>query len=83
MYDPEAVIQDADIEQFEMEQIGRSIAQARKAGHCTHQSVVGYRQPIFYPEQEGLKPGQMRCTEGCGRVFEDDDDWYYARHEFH
>lgn len=45
---------------------------------------MGYRVPICYPEQAGLKRGQSRCTEGtggCDRVFGSDDDWYAAMDE--
>jgi hypothetical protein len=79
-YDEElpAGFQDADIEQYEMEQAGRAIHAARKAGRCTHQSVVGYRNPAVYPEQEGLRPGQSKCTDGCGEVFDSDEDWHDA-----
>lgn len=69
---------DADLEMAEMARQGNAIAAARKAGRCAHQSAVGYRNPPVYPEQAGLKPGQSRCTDGCGTVFASDDDWYAA-----
>jgi hypothetical protein len=69
---------DADMEMTEMVAAGNAIARARKAGRCCHTSAVGYISPAVYPEQEGLKPGQSRCTEGCGAVFESDQDWYEA-----
>lgn len=78
MYDEEAIYQDADIEQWEMEQAGAAIAAARKAGRCAHQSVVGYLPVPVYPEQEGLRPGEQKCTDGCGEVFASDQDWYDA-----
>jgi hypothetical protein len=69
---------DADMEMAEMAAVGNAIARARRAGRCAHQSSVGYLPKPVYPEQEGLKPGQSRCTEGCGRVFDSDEDWYAA-----
>ena len=72
---------EADFEQAEMEAAGNAIYAARKAGKCCHTSTVGYINPPVYPEQEGLKPGQSRCTEGCGEVFESDQDWYDAMDE--
>jgi hypothetical protein len=65
-----------------MERVGNGIAAARKRGICTHQSAVGYLPTPVYPEQEGLKPGQLRCTEGCGRVFDSDEEWYDALHDW-
>jgi hypothetical protein len=77
-YDDPGTYSDADIEQAEMEAEGRRLAALRRQGICTHGSVVGYHDPPIYPEQEGLKPGQERCTAGCGRVFDSDDDWIAA-----
>lgn len=81
MYDPEAIYQDADIEKWEMEQVGNAIHKLEAAGICTHQSAVGVSASgeIFYPEQVGLKRGQLRC-HGCKEVFDSDEDWDYARH---
>lgn len=72
---------DADIEMAEMAQAGNAIHAARKRGVCCHQGTVGYSSKPCYAEQEGLKPGQMRCTDGCQRVFESDEDWYAAMDE--
>lgn len=72
---------DADMQMAEMQRVGNAIDAARKAGHCTHQSVVGYAGQVYYPEQEGLQPGQVACTEhvnGCKAVFESDDAWFEA-----
>lgn len=82
-YDEElpAGFQDADIEQAEFEAEGNRIAALRRRGVCTHDSGVSYRDPAVYPEQEGLKPGQLRCTDGCGRVFNSEADWHDARNE--
>jgi len=77
-YDEEAVYQDADILQAQYEQESRAIRARRNAGVCCHQSAVGYVNPPIYPEQEGLLPGQIRCTEGCGTVFDSDQAWYEA-----
>lgn len=74
---------DADLEMADMAAAGDAIAAARKAGRCAHQSAVGYapKGHRHYPEQEGLKRGQVRCTDGCGRVFASDEDWYAAMDE--
>jgi hypothetical protein len=69
---------DADIQMAEMAAVGNAIARARKAGRCAHQGAVSYRAEPCYPEQEGLRPGQSRCTDGCKAVFGSDDDWYAA-----
>lgn len=72
MYDEEAIYQDADIEQMQYEAESRELRALRRAGYCSHQSGVGLPESgeIFYPEQVGLKPGQQRCTDGCGTVFD-------------
>ena len=69
---------EADLEQAEMVRAGNAFAAAQRAGRCTHGSSVSYRSPVVYPEQEGLRPGQSRCTAGCKRVFESDEDWHAA-----
>jgi hypothetical protein len=85
VYDEEAVYQDADILMMEYAREGRALANARKRGNCCHSSVVGYVPGgVFYPEQVGLNPGELRCTEGtngCDRVFFSDEDWDQARQE--
>ena len=66
----------ADMEQAEMEA-------AERAGRCTHGSAAGYHDPPLYPEQHGLKPGQLACTKhtgGCQAVFDSDEDWHAAMH---
>lgn len=77
MYDPEALIQDADIEMLELDETARHIQALERRGICTHGRAVGLSESgrIFYPEQVGLKPGQVRCITGCGQVFESDEDW--------
>ena len=72
---------DADMEQAAMERAGNAIARARKAGRCTHGSVQGYRGGPRSAQQEGLKPGQLRCTDTCGTVFGSDEEWYAAMDE--
>ena len=69
---------EADMLQAEMEAEGRRYARAQKAGVCTHGSTVGYLAQPVYPEQEGLKPGQSKCTAGCGEVFDSDEAWQQA-----
>lgn len=83
-YEAEAIADaraDADREQARMEAIGARFAAAEAAGTCTHGRAYGYRVPVFYPEQEGLQPGELRCAEGCGRVFASDADWVGAIHD--
>lgn len=88
-YDEEAIYQDADIEQAQAIQDSNHIDRQRAKGICMHNSVVGGghngQGPLeggaYYPEQIGLKPGQMRCTEGCGEIFESDEDWHDARED--
>lgn len=69
---------DADMEQAEWERQGRLFDRAQKAGRCTHSSGAGYvAGKVFYPEQEGLKPGQIACTEhtnGCNAIFNSDEE---------
>jgi hypothetical protein len=75
---------DADIEQAQMTAVGNAIYRAEQRGICTHGSVTGYINPPVYPEQAGLKPGQMICTKGtagCARVFNSDEEWYAAMDE--
>jgi hypothetical protein len=83
---------DVDLEMAAMAAVGDAIAAARNAGRCAHQSAVGYLSPPCYPEQEGLRPGQLRCTDpfpggapegwrGCGAVFDGDDDWDNAMND--
>lgn len=84
-YDPElpAGFQDADFEMRELAEEGARIAQLRKAGICTHESWVGLPASgeVFYPEQEDLKPGQVRCTDLCKALFDTEDELFEAREE--
>lgn len=79
-YDPEAIYQDADIEQAAFEAESARIAALERAGICTHGGVVGLGSDgkAHYPEAEGLTGEQVRCWD-CGRVFESREDWDRAR----
>lgn len=81
-YDEEALYQDADLEQADLEREGRHIARLAAAGICTHGAWVGVSASgeVFYPEQEGLQPGQVRCSD-CKRLFDTEDDLLDARKE--
>ncbi|ATM24508.1 hypothetical protein SMD44_p10009 (plasmid) [Streptomyces alboflavus] len=68
----------ADLEQAEMEAQGDRLYAHEQAGFCTHQSAVGYLTVPFYPEQEGLRPGEYRCTGGCGSLFRNETEWVDA-----
>lgn len=76
-YDEEAVYQDADIEQWEMEQTASQIAADRKRGICHHTSSIGgdhNRQgPLeggaYYECQIGLPRDYSVCTDLCGETF--------------
>jgi N-methylhydantoinase A/oxoprolinase/acetone carboxylase beta subunit len=69
---------EADMEQAEMTRVGNAFHAAQQDGICTHGSTVGYLADPVYPEQEGLRPGQSKCTAACGRVFESDEAWHAA-----
>ncbi len=72
---------EVDAEMASMDAVGRAVDRARDQGKCLHLSAVGYLPEPVYPEQVGLTPGQSRCTEGCKRVFADDDEWRDAMDE--
>lgn len=72
---------DADMEMAEMAAAGDAVYAARKAGRCPHQGAVGYGGGPRSAQQEGLKIGQLRCTDKCGRVFGSDEEWYEAMEE--
>ena len=69
---------DADLEMAELEAVGNAISHQRRAGVCVHCSAEDYHPS--YPER-GLQPGQTRCTDGCGRVFNSEDEWWEAHRE--
>lgn len=83
MYDDEAIYQDADIEMAMYAREARAMEAARARGVCQHQSSVGLPDSgkIFYPEQRLLKRGQVACTEGCGTIFDSEDEWVRAMQE--
>ena len=72
---------DADMEAADYASAARRAENVRAAGECPHLSTVGYVGRVFYPAQEGLTPGQVRCTDGCGRVFASDEEWLEAMTE--
>lgn len=78
IYDPEAVYQEADILQAQYEAESKAAAKKQAAGICLHGSSVGYLPVPFYEAQKDLKPGQQKCTEGCGQVFESWEEWIEA-----
>jgi len=53
-------------------------ARAEQRGACVHWSSVGYSGGPRSAQQEGLQVGQVRCTDGCGRVFAGNDEWLAA-----
>lgn len=78
------LIRDADIEMAEALMEANRLHALRRSGVCTHTSACGLSESgeIFYPEQAGLKPGQIACTEhtnGCNAVFDSDEAWDAAR----
>jgi hypothetical protein len=79
-YDPEvpAGLQDADLEMAEMTLYAARIGAARYAGRCPHQGAAGAGNPTH---GAGLTGDQLRCTDGCRRVFADDDAWQAAIEE--
>jgi hypothetical protein len=74
-YDPEATVQDADLELAAMRRQAQQLEKARAAGHCPHYATVGVSASgkVYYPEQEGLSGEQVRCFD-CGEVFASDAD---------
>ena len=71
---------DADIQMAHFSAEARALSALRRRGICTHGSVVGLPDSgeIFYPEQVGLVGAQVRCTSGCGALFESRDEWVEA-----
>jgi hypothetical protein len=60
MYDPEAIIQDADIEMMELEEAARRAKELRDAGHCDH----GWSGP----KEDGNPDGEFVCYY-CGHTW--------------
>ncbi|MFF7250502.1 hypothetical protein ACFZBU_42305 [Embleya sp. NPDC008237] len=64
-----------DLEMAAMAAVGDRMAELKHAGVCPHGSAQGFREDLGDPE---LRPGQLRCTDTCRRIFNSDDDWYAA-----
>lgn len=60
-FDEPAGYSDADIEQNELERLGRASARARERGECTH----GSRQGESGPDRPG--PDDMATCLDCGK----------------
>lgn len=76
-YDPEATVQSADLEMYELERVGRLASRLRQRGICTHGSTLGRSATgeVFYDEQRDLRPGEVLCRD-CGKKWPSDDDLY-------
>lgn len=79
-YDPElpAGFQDADFEMRELEELGNRAHWLRTHGKCPHGSWVGYHPE--YPERN-LSANEVRCTDGCNKVFLSEDEILDAHRE--
>lgn len=79
-YDPELPpgCQDADLELAELAQAAAGISAARRRGECPHQGAAGKGNPTH---GHGLTDDQLRCTDGCGRVFASQQAWETAINE--
>jgi hypothetical protein len=62
---------DADMEQAEFERQAREARLDRANGICHHDGGYLFRHEAFYPEQVGLFPGEMHCTD-CGQAVADE-----------
>lgn len=73
-YDPEAIYQDADIEQASYEREARHIEHLEAQGICVHGGWVGRSKTgeIYYPEQRDLVGDEVVCRS-CGKKFPSDD----------
>lgn len=83
-YDPEAVIQDADIEMAQYEAEARRLRRLESQGICTHQGVQGRgdgKGPLpgglYRESQRDIPKGHLKC-HGCGTLFESDEAWFAA-----
>lgn len=72
-YDEEAIYQDADILQAQYEAESNRYWRLKQAGYCTHGGWFCHVDPPYYPEQVDLKPGEARCNDGCGLIFDTED----------
>ncbi len=71
-FDEEAIYQDADIEQFELEAEGDHYWKLRAKGICTHSGRIGASSSgkIHYPIQKLLAVGEWYCTDGCRGIYQ-------------
>lgn len=71
-----AGFQDADIEMAELTELGHRIGDLNRQGICTHNGWVSRpaNGQIYYPVQAELKPGQVACSEECGRIFDSEEE---------
>ncbi|MEV6527382.1 hypothetical protein AB0M43_36210 [Longispora sp. NPDC051575] len=72
---------DSDIQQADLDVAGDRIHRLRRSGWCAHPRAVSYLDVPVYVEQQGLRPGQVRCTTGCRTVFADDAAWIRAQND--
>jgi hypothetical protein len=71
---------DADLELAGMNAVADALYAAEARGVCVHWSVQGYTRGPRSEAQQGLRPGQSRCTNRkCWRVFASDDEWQAAQ----
>ncbi len=73
-FDPEAIYQDADIEQAQFEAEGDRYWTLRAKGICTHSGRISASSSgkIHYPIQEKLEAGEWYCTDGCRRIYSEE-----------
>ena len=72
------MITDADILTGEYVAAAAAAESLRVAGECPHASTVGVGRLVTLPAAVGLLPGQVRCTDRCGRVFDSEAEWEEA-----
>jgi hypothetical protein len=78
-YDPEATIQDADIELAEMVRESNRLSALKQSGVCIHDSTCGLPDngKVYYPQQASLKRGQIACFD-CDMVWDSEADYLAA-----
>lgn len=90
-YDPEAVIQEADLEMAELEGEARRRQRLQEQGICQHGSTQGWPSVEFRERPElaaavaklealGVPADGCFCTR-CEQVFVDNEDWDRGREE--
>lgn len=67
---------DADIEQAQLEEAARHESALKRKGICAH----GWRQGYTPRHRPDLKPGQVQCLD-CKRVFDSEEEANEARSE--